>query len=222
MNMKELQNIANAVVAGKIGETKESVRIAGDAGIAAMQIINNGLAAGLQIVGERFKAGELFLAEMMLSATAAKVGIDLATQNLDKSEYQPRATIVLGTIKGDLHDIGKNLVALVLRSSGFEVIDLGVDVHEDEFVRAITTHKPEFLGMSCLMTTTMQNMRDSMDAVSEAGLRDNVKVVVGGCPVSQDFASQIGADGYVRNAGEAIDLMERLLTVKKTNTTLRT
>ncbi|MEE9399790.1 MAG: corrinoid protein [Dehalococcoidales bacterium] len=209
--MQKLQDITNAVIAGKISETKELVRGAVDAGIAAMQIINEGLAAGLEVVGDRFKTGEMFLAEMMLSATAAKVGIDLATENLDKGEYQPRSTMVLGTIKGDLHDIGKNLVALVLGSRGFKVIDLGVNVHEDEFISAVREHKPGFLGMSCLMTTTMKNMKDIMDALAEAGFRDIVKVVVGGCPVSQDFASQIGADGYARNAGEVIDLMERLL-----------
>jgi len=138
-------------------------------------------------------------------------GIDIATETFKKGEYKPKATMVLGTVKGDLHDIGKNLVALVLRSRGFEVIDLGVDVREDDFIDAVKKHNPAFLGISCLMTTTMQNMKDSIDALAEAGLRDIIKVVIGGCPVNQDFASQIGADGYARNAVDAIDLVERLL-----------
>lgn len=209
--MEQLQVIREAVVAGKIGKTKELVRQANETGIAAMKIINEGLAAGLEVVGARFKSGEMFLSEMMMSATAAKQGIDVATQHLEKDEYQTRATMVLGTIKGDLHDIGKNLVALVLCSRGFKIIDLGVDVHEDEFVSAVREHEPELLGMSCLMTTTMRNMKDSMDALEEAGLRSTIKVVIGGCSVSQDFATQIGADGYARNAGDAIELMERLL-----------
>ena len=209
--MQKLEAISNAVVIGKIGETKELVSKAVEEGIDAMQIINEGLASGLEVVGARFKSGEMFLAEMMMSAVAAKAGIEIATENFKKGEYKPKATMVLGTVKGDLHDIGKNLVALVLRSRGFEVIDLGVDVREEDFIDAVKKHNPAFLGISCLMTTTMQNMKDSIDALAEAGLRDTTKVVIGGCPVNHDFASQIGADGYARNAVEAIDLMERLL-----------
>ncbi len=210
--MQKLQDITDAVVAGSIGKTKEFVgRALGD-GIPAMQIINEGLSAGLDVVGAQFKTGEIFLSEMMMSATAAKAGIELATQNLEKGQYQPKASMVLGTVEGDLHDIGKNLVALILRTRGFEVIDLGVDVHEDEFISAVREHKPEFLGMSCLVNIVTVKMKDTIDALVEAGLRDTVKVVVGGCPVTQDFASQIGADGYARNGAEAIDLMERLLT----------
>ena len=209
--MQKLEAISNAVVIGKIGETKELVSKAVEEGIDAMQIINEGLASGLEVVGARFKSGEMFLAEMMMSAVAAKAGIEIATENCKKGEYKPKATMVLGTVKGDLQDIGKNLVALVLRSRGFEVIDLGVDVREEDFIDAVKKHNPAFLGISCLMTTTMQNMKDSIDALAEAGLRDTTKVVIGGCPVNHDFASQIGADGYARNAVEAIDLMERLL-----------
>lgn len=209
--MQKLEAISNAVVIGKIGETKELVSKAVEEGIDAMQIINEGLASGLEVVGARFKSGETFLAEMMMSAVAAKAGIEIATENFKKGEYKHKATMVLGTVKGDLHDIGKNLVALVLRSRGFEVIDLGVDVREEDFIDAVKKHNPAFLGISCLMTTTMQNMKDSIDALAKAGLRDNIKVVIGGCPVNQDFASQIGADGYARNAVEAIDLVERLL-----------
>jgi len=209
--MQRLQDIADAVLAGSIRETKELATRALAEGIPAMQIINEGLSAGLEVVGNRFKTGEVFLSEMVMSATAAKAGIEVATQNLEKGQYQQKATMVLGTVKGDVHDIGKNLIALVLRTRGFKVIDLGIDVHEDEFISAVREHKPEFLGMSCLLNMTMKNMRDTIDALVEAGLRDTVKVVVGGCSVTQDFASQIGADGYARDVATAIDLMEGLL-----------
>ena len=212
IEMQKLQDITNAVVAGSIGKTKEFVSRALGEGIPAIQIINGGLSAGLDVVGAQFKTGEIFLSEMVMSATAAKAGIELATQNLAKGQYQLRATMVLGTVEGDIHDIGKNLVALVLRTRGFEVIDLGVDVHEDEFISAVREHKPDFLGMSCLLNIMTGKMKDTIDALVEARLRDTVKVVVGGCPVTQDFASQIGADGYARNMATAIDLMERLLT----------
>jgi 5-methyltetrahydrofolate--homocysteine methyltransferase len=210
--MQNLQDIMDAVVAGNIGKTKELVGRALGEGTPAMQIITEGLSAGLGVVGAKFKTGEMFLPEMVISATAAKAGITIATQNLGKGEYQPRATMVLGTVEGDLHDIGKNLVALVLRIRGFEVIDLGVDVHEDQFIAAVREQKPEFLGMSCLMTTTMNYMKDTIDALARIGLRDTVKVVVGGCPVTQDAAFQMGADGCARNMAEAIDMMERLMT----------
>ena len=209
--MEKLKDIMDAVVAGSIGRTKELVPQALVEGIPPMQIINEGLSAGLDLVGEQYKIGEIFLVEMIMSTTAAKAGIELATQDLEKGQYQPKATMVLGTVKGDVHDIGKNLVALVLRTRGFEVIDLGVDVHEDEFISAVREHKPEFLGMSCLLNIMTGKMKDTIDVLVEAGLRDAVKVVIGGCPVTQDFASQIGADGYAPNAAETIDLMERLL-----------
>ena len=210
--MEKLQAIIDAVVSGNISETKDLVRRAVDAGVDAMQIISEGLVTGLNVVGERFEAEEMFVPELILSGITAQAGIEIATEGLEKGEYKPKAAVVLGTVKGDLHDIGKNLVGLVLRSRGFEVIDLGVNVDEEEFISAVREHKPAFLGMSCLLTMTMPDMKDVVDALTEAGLRDTVKVLVGGCPVSQDFASQIGADGYARHAAAAAGLVERLLT----------
>ena len=210
--MEKLQAIIGAVVNGNISETKALVRRAVDEGVDAMQIINEGLVAGLNVVGERFEAEEMFIPELVLSGVTAKAGIEIATEGLGKGEYKPKATVVLGTVKGDIHDLGKNLVGLILRISGFEVIDLGVNVDEEEFISAVREHKPAFLGMSCLMTMTMPGMKDVVDALTEAGLRDTVKVLVGGCSVSQDFASQIGADGYARHAAAAAVLLERLLT----------
>ncbi len=174
-----------------------------------MKILN---AAELDVVGEQFAAGQSFLPEMILSAVAAQEGIAIATEDFEKGQYKPKATMVLGTIKGDLHDIGKNLVALILRSRGFEVIDLGVDVDDEQFIMAVREHKPELLGMSCLMTATMVRMTDVINTLTKAGLRDTVKVIVGGCPLSQEFASQIGADYYNRDAVSTAALLERLLT----------
>jgi 5-methyltetrahydrofolate--homocysteine methyltransferase len=210
--LEELSNIIDAVVAGDIGKTKSAVCWALDTGIPAMRIINDGLVSGLQVVGERFSTGDMFLPEMMMSAIAAKAGIEDAAAVMKTGEYKAKATIVMGTVKGDVHDIGKNLVELILRCRGFEVVDLGVDVSEEEFVNAVRYNKPNFLGMSCLLTTTMVNMKYVIAALTEAGLRDTVKVAVGGCPVNQEFASQIGADGYARDAGSAVTMLEGLLT----------
>jgi len=205
-----MQKIQDAVVAGNRRETEDLVRQAISEGTGTMQIINEGLAVGLKLIGDRFKTGDAFLPEMMLSAIAAKAGIEVATKDLAAS-ISNKGTIVLGTVKGDLHDIGKNLVALVLRGRGFEVVDLGVDVSEEEFINAVREHRPDFLGISCLMTTTMIGMGKTINSLTKAGLRNNVKVVIGGCPVTQNVASQIGADGYAREAASAADLLESLL-----------
>jgi 5-methyltetrahydrofolate--homocysteine methyltransferase len=210
--MEELKSIMDEVVAGNIVETKEGVRQALGEGISPMDVIDKGMVAGLDVVGEQFAAGEIFLPEMMLSAIAAREGIAIAMEGMKKGQYKPRATMVLGTVKGDLHDIGKNIVALFLRSRGFEVVDLGVDVHEEQFISAVREHKPDILGMSCLMTATMAGMKDVISALTEAGLRNTVKVIVGGCPASQEFASEIGADYYSRDAGSTATLLEEVLT----------
>ncbi len=209
--MAELKDIVDAVVAGNIAETKDAVRRALGEGIATTDVIEKGMVAGLDVVGEQFAAGETFLPEMMLSAIAAREGIAIATEGIEEGLRKPKATMVLGAVKGDLHDIGKNLVALLLGSRGFRVIDLGVDVHEEQFVSAVREHKPEILGMSCLMTVTMLSMKDIIDALTEAGLRDKVKVIIGGCPVSEEFAARIGADYYGRDAGSTAALLEEAL-----------
>ena len=167
------------------------------------------------MVGEQFANGEKFLPEMMLSAIAAREGIDIAMAGIGKGQYKPRATVVLGTVKGDLHDIGKNLVALILRSRGFKVVDLGIDVHEEQFISAVREHQPEILGMSSLLTTTMIGMKDVINALIEAGLRDKTKIIVGGAPVNQEFTSQIGADYYCRDAGTTAALLEKIIAEMK-------
>ena len=210
--MEKLKDILDAVVSGNIGETKNAVRQALDQGTSPMDVISKGLVAGLDVVGEQFASGEKFLPEMMLSAMAAREGIDIAKARIEKGQYKPKATVILGTVKGDLHDIGKNLVALILRSRGFEVVDLGIDVHEEQFISAVREHQPEILGMSSLLTTTMIGMKDVINALIEAGLKDKVKVIVGGAPVNQEFAFQIGADYYSHDAGTTAVLLEKVLT----------
>ena len=209
--MEKLKDVMNAVVAGNIGETKDAVHHALDKGTTPMDVINKGLVAGLDVVGEQFANGETFLPEMMLSAVAAREGIAVAMEGMKKGQYKPKATMVLGTVKGDLHDMGKNLVALVLRTRGFKVIDLGIDIHEEQFISAVREHKAELLGMSCLMTTTMMGMKDVINALTEAGLRNTVKVIIGGCPVTQGFVSQIGADYYGHDAASTAALLEKSL-----------
>ncbi len=209
--MEKLKDILAAVVAGNIGETQDMVRQALDKGTAPVDVINQGLVAGLDVIGEQFASGEAFLPEMMLSAVAAREGIAIATKGMKKGQYKPKATMVIGAIKGDLHDIGKNLVALVLRSRGFEVIDLGIDISAEQFISAIREHKPDLLGMSCLMTTTMVGMKDVIDGLTKAGLRNTVKIIIGGCPVSQEFVTQIGADYYGHDAVSTAALLEKSL-----------
>lgn len=206
--MEKFQDIIEAVIAGEASKTEDAVRRKLDSGVAPMEIINEGLIAGLNVVGERYSTGEMFVPEMMVSAIAARGGMDLATEGMKKGEYQTKGTMVIGTVKGDLHNVGKNLVALVLRARGFKVIDLGVDVDKEAFISVVREYKPEFLGMSCLMTTTMRGMKDVIVGLTEAGLRDTVRVLVGGCPVTQEFATQIGADYYRRDAGSVAVLLE--------------
>jgi len=209
--MEKLKDVIDAVVAGNIAETKDAVSQLLDKGVPPGDVIDKGLVAGLDVVGEQFGSGEMFLPEMILSAVAVREGIAIATKGMKKGQYKPKATMVLGTVKGDLHDIGKDLVALFLRSRGFEVIDLGIDIPDEQFVSAVREHKPELLGMSCLMTTTMMAMKDVINALTKAGLRDKVKVIIGGCPVTQEFASQIGADYYGRDAGSSAIMLEKSL-----------
>ncbi len=209
--MEDLIEIMDAVVAGNIAETKEAVRQALSQGIAPMDIIDRGIVAGLDLVGEQFAAEEIFLPEILLSSIAAREGTAIAMEGMEKGQYKPKATMVLGTVKGDVHNIGKDIVATILRIRGFEVVDLGVDVHEEQFISAVEEHKPDILGMSCLMTATMVGMKDVINALAEAGLRNTVKVIVGGCPVSQEFASEIGADYYSRDAGSTAALLAEVL-----------
>lgn len=208
MQKISLKDIINAVANGNIDETRDLTRQALDEGIAPMTVINEGLVAGLKLVGEQFENGTSFLPELLLSAIAGKAGIELVTEDLRKSNYTPKGTMVLGTVAGDVHDIGKDLVATILESNGYNVVNLGVDVSPEKFVTAIKDYKPEFLGMSCLISTCMPAMKTTIDAVVDAGLRNGLRIVIGGAPVTQEYASQIGADGYALDAYKGVKLLD--------------
>jgi 5-methyltetrahydrofolate--homocysteine methyltransferase len=166
---------------------------------------------GMNEVGARFKRGDMFVPEVLMSADAMSEGLILLRPELTKANVKLIGTILLGTVKGDLHDIGKNLVGMMCEGSGFEVVNLGFNVPPEEFVAGIKEHKPNIVGMSALLTTTMRAMGQTIKAIEEAGLRDEVKIIVGGAPVDQEFADRIGADGYGSNAVAGSDLAKRLV-----------
>ncbi|MDK2986131.1 MAG: hypothetical protein PWQ96_1775, partial [Clostridia bacterium] len=182
-----------------------------DEGVEAIDIINEGLIPGMTVVGTRFKAGEMFVPEVLMSARAMQGGMELVKPLIADTDMPSAGTVVLGTVKGDLHDIGKNLVGMMMESAGFKVINMGVDVSAEKFVEAVKEHKPQVVALSALLTTTMLAMKDVIELLKEEGLRDDVKVLVGGAPVSQDFADEIGADGYAPDAASATDLVKSLL-----------
>lgn len=203
--------IKKAVVEGDRKGTVKFVQDALDNGVDVMEIINNGLIPGIKEVGELYETGERFVPDMILSASCVKEGLKVTESKLSKENRDKKATLVIGTVHGDLHDIGKNLVVMVLESGGYNVVDLGVDVKPEEFVKAVQEYKPEFLGMSALLTTTMRVMNDVIDALKEAELRDEVKVAIGGAVTSEGFAKSIGADGYGRNVSDALKMFDSWL-----------
>lgn len=209
--MPDFASINEAIIQGNLTKTKELTQSMIDEKVDPVAIINEGLIPGMGVVGVRFKAGEMFVPEVMMSAKAMSAGVAMVKPLIADSDLPTAGKVVFGTVKGDLHDIGKNLVIMMLESSGFSVVDLGVDIKPEAFVEAVKEHKPQVVGMSALLTTTMLSMRDTLDALQEAGLRGGVKVIVGGAPVSKEFSEQIGADGYAPDAGSAADLCKKLL-----------
>ena len=207
-----LLQIAESIIAGKAQVVEELVKEAlGEHSLE--EIIQNGLLSGMAVIGERFKKNEVYVPEVLIAARAMKAGMKVLEPYLTESGLEPVATMVLGTVEGDLHDIGKNLVAMMFEGAGFKVVDLGVDVKPAQFSEAIETHKPQILGLSALLTTTMPAMGKVIEHLKERGQRDQVKVLVGGAPVSYNFAEEIGADGYAPDASSAVDVAKELLGV---------
>jgi 5-methyltetrahydrofolate--homocysteine methyltransferase len=206
-----LEAIYAAVMEGDAPETAVQVQAALDAGIAPGEILNKGCIAAMGEVGRLFEEGEMFVPEMLIAARAMQAGMNLLKPFLAEGEVVSAGRIVVGTVSGDLHDIGKNLVGMMMEGAGFEVIDLGTDVKPTAFVDAVREHKPNLIGMSALLTTTMPSMTATIEALTEAGLRDQVKVLVGGAPVTQNFADSIGADGYAPDASSASRKAKALL-----------
>lgn len=203
--------ITASLIVGDAKQVKELTEAALAEGIEPVRIINEGLIPGMSEVGRRFKAGEFYLPEVLIAARAMHAGLDILKPLLSRYEFKPIGVVVLGTVKGDLHDIGKNLVGMMLEGAGFEVIDLGVDVSPTKFVEMVREKKPKLVGMSALLTTTMPSMKTTIEALEEAGLRGEVKAMVGGAPLTQSYADEIGADGYAPDASSAVDKAKELL-----------
>ena len=201
-----LQKIASNLYDGDDDAVAELVQEALDQGLAPQDILSGGLIAGMDEVGKDFKAGELFVPEVLIAARAMHAGMGVLRPLLAESDVPSAGKFVIGTVEGDLHDIGKNLVRMMIEGAGFETIDLGTDVKADAFVEAVREHQPKLVGMSALLTTTMVNMKGTIEALEEAGLRDSVKVMIGGAPVTAAFAEEIGADAYAPDAASAVDV----------------
>ena len=203
--------MAEKLIAGKIDEVAQLTQKAVDGGRAPQDILDKGLLAGMDVVGQRFKANEMFIPEVLRCAKVMHKSMEILRPLLAESGGKSAGKFVLGTVDGDLHDIGKNLVGMMFEGAGFDVVDLGIDIKVPQFVAAIKEHQPELLGMSALLTTTMPKMGQTINALKEAGLREGVKIMVGGAPVTEEFARQIGADGYASNAASAVDKGKELL-----------
>jgi len=208
----QISEIYNNILDGQRTKIADNVRAALAAGVKPEIILNEGMVAAMSEVGKLFEEGEYFVPEMLVSARAMQEGLSVLKPVLVQENIKAAGKIVIGTVQGDLHDIGKNLVAMMLEGAAFEVIDLGTDVAPDKFVSAIETSGAQIVAMSALLTTTMGNMKTIIDAIQTAGLRGKVKIMVGGAPLSTQYANQIGADGYSQDASQAVALAKNLMT----------
>lgn len=209
--MDEFNELQEAVIIGDQNRTLELTRQFLDAGKPAQEILQEGLIPGMAVVGQRFKDGEYFIPEMLMAARALSSGLEILKPLLEESDFEPVARVVIGTVKGDIHDIGKNLVSIMLRGGGFEVVDAGVDVPPARFIELVKESGAQLVGLSALLTTTMPSMKDTIDAFVAAGVRDSVKIMIGGAPVTAEYAQQIGADGYAKNSSAAVDVARDLV-----------
>ena len=209
--MADLNPIAENVIRGQAPKVKELVESALAEDVPVHDILHEGLIKGMDVVGEQFKANKFYIPEVLIAARAMKTGMELIRPLLAEAGVEPLGKVAIGTVKGDLHDIGKNLVGMMLEGAGFEVLDLGIDVSPDQYIDAIQNHDAQIVGMSALLTTTMPEMKTIINAIEEAGLRDQVKVLIGGAPVTQSYADEIGADGYARDAASGADLAKELI-----------
>ena len=211
----QMQAIAAALIDGAHEEVDRLTREALDAGVEALEIMDDGLIAGMGIVGIKFRENFIFVPEVLACARAMKSGMAHIEPILSDAGVEPIGTVIMGTVKGDLHDIGKNLCIMMLRGAGFVVHDLGVDTSDDEFIEAVEEFNAHLVGMSALLTTTMPNMGKTIEAFIDEDLRDEVKIMVGGAPVTQEFADDMGADGYGENALDCVELAKKLLAELK-------
>ena len=212
--MAIIDDIKDAVVDGETDEIEDLVQQAIDEGIDPNAIINDGLIGGMDIVAPLFRDGEMFVPEVMEAADCMKMGVEKVKPLLGDEGMETKGTVVIGTIDGDLHDIGKNLVVLMLESNGYNVIDLGIDVEAETFAQAVRDNDPDIVGLSAMLTTTMMQMDNTIKHLADEGLRDKVKVIIGGAPITQEFADEIHADGYSKDAAGAVVLCDSLMAAK--------
>ena len=208
-----IETIYEAVLKGDAGTTETEVQAALGAGTPPEDILYKACIPAMEEVGRQFEEGEKFVPEMLISARAMQAGMGLLKPLLLEADIQTVGTVLVGTVAGDLHDIGKNLVGMMLEGSGFEVVDMGTDVSPQAFVDAVREHEPQVIGMSALLTTTMPSMGATIEALKEAGLREGVKVMIGGAPITQDFADKVGADGFAPDASSATRTAKQLVGV---------
>ena len=209
--MEKLQELADLIINGKAPDTEKLTQELLDSGMTPREVLNNGLILGMGEVGRRFKNNEFYVPEVLIAARAMKAGMKILKPKLSETGVKPIAKIVIGTIKGDLHDIGKNLVGMMLEGAGFEVIDLGVDVTAEKFIEAAKENQAEVIGMSALLTTTMVNMSSTVELLKKEGLTDSIKIIIGGAPVTQSYADEIGANGFAQDAASAAELLKNVL-----------
>lgn len=209
--MAILEDLAAEVIKGDAGVVKNLTEEALSQNISAEEVLNSGLVAGMNVIGERFKSNEIFIPEVLVAARAMKAGMQIIRPLLAEANVEPLGKIIIGTVGGDLHDIGKNIVAMLLEGAGFEVVDLGADVTKEKFLEFAEKENPDVLGMSALLTTTMVFMKDMVQSLEESGLKDKIKVIVGGAPITQSYADEIRADGYAPDAASAVDLVKSVM-----------
>jgi 5-methyltetrahydrofolate--homocysteine methyltransferase len=207
--MADLKALADAVINGDQNTAVEITKAALEEGTAAKNVLEEGLIAGMDVVGARFKKNEVYIPEVLIAARAMKMAMEVLEPELVKAGVEPVGKLLVGTVQGDLHDIGKNLVAMMLKGAGFEVIDLGVDVGPEKFVEQVKAAGAQLVGMSALLTTTMPGMEKTVKALKDAGV--SAKIMIGGAPVTQDYADKIGADGYAPDAASAVDMAKSLV-----------
>lgn len=213
--MADFEAIAQALIAGKDQETAALTRAALDEGVPAEEILGQGLIAGMKVVGERFRDNIIFVPEVLVAARAMKAALAHLEPIFAACGIEPVGRLVIGTVKGDIHDIGKNLVGMMMKGAGFEVVDLGVNTSLQKFCDAIEKHQPHLVGMSALLTTTMPQMKVNIDAFRERGYLATMRVIVGGAPVSEEYAKRVGADGYGKDASHSVEVATQLLEAVK-------
>ncbi len=209
-----LEQIAETLMKGRAPQLKEQVQEALDQGLEPEKILQEGMIGGMSVIGEKFKRNEVYVPEVLIAARAMNAGMEVLKPALADAGVKAKAKALIGTVKGDLHDIGKNLVCMMLEGAGYEVYDIGVNVETEKFIESAKEHSVDLVGMSALLTTTMGAMKAAVDGFKEAGLDEKVKILVGGAPVTQSFADEIGAHGYAADAASAVDVADQLLGLK--------